>query len=79
MHTGLGKPIQGQSSSELRDGSNESSGLAGVGASGAGSGNQMTDERVDERQRGLERESGHLAGKKFSTDVGADELPNETV
>ena len=78
MYTGLGKPMQGQTSSELREGFHEPSGLASVGASGVASGNQMTDERVDERQRGLERESGDLAGKKFSTDIGADELPNES-
>ena len=60
-------------------------GLVGVGASGAASGNQMTDPGVDERQRGLDRETGDLAGKKDTlndksgdqTNVTADELAAE--
>ena len=79
VHTGLGKPIQGQTSHEKRnEPDHEGSGLVGVGASGAASGNQTADERLDPKQRGLERESGDIAGKKFSTDEGADELPNES-
>ena len=72
VHTGLGKPIQGQTSGEEKVGGG---GLVGL-ASGAESGNQMVDERVDPRQRGLEKEGGALAGKKFSTDEGAEETPN---
>ncbi|KAL8744694.1 MAG: hypothetical protein Q9184_007968, partial [Pyrenodesmia sp. 2 TL-2023] len=81
VHTGLGKPIQGQSSSELhggKAGAGREGGLAGVGASGAASGNQMVDEKTQPSQRGVEKEGGALAGKKSNTDVGADELPNES-
>ncbi|KAL8711197.1 MAG: hypothetical protein Q9220_004342 [cf. Caloplaca sp. 1 TL-2023] len=80
VHTGLGKPMQGQSSSEMRDGSKQSGGLVGVGSSGAASGNQMVDERVQPGQRGLEKEGANVSGTKGKeagvTDVGADELPN---
>ncbi|KAL9007671.1 MAG: hypothetical protein Q9173_007110, partial [Seirophora scorigena] len=44
VHQGLGKPIQGQSSSELhggKAGAGREGGLVGVGVSGAKSGNQM--------------------------------------
>lgn len=71
----MGKPIQGQSSSELhggKAGSGRGGGLAGVGASGAASGNQMVDEETQAGQRGLEKEGAILAGKKGNTEVGAD-------
>lgn len=74
MHAGLGKPVQGQTSSD------RGGGLVGVGASGAASGNQMADERTQPTQRGLEKEGGVLAGKrgKANTAIGAEELPNES-
>ena len=79
VHTGLGKPMQGQSSYEQRhESKHEGGGLLGRGASEVASGNQSADEKLDPRQRALERESGDIAGKKFSTDKGADELPNES-
>ncbi|KAI4280205.1 MAG: hypothetical protein L6R35_005956, partial [Caloplaca aegaea] len=56
VHQGLGKPVQGQSSSELHGGNTAGAGreggLVGVGASGAPSGNQMVDERMQAGQRG---------------------------
>ncbi|KAL8918435.1 MAG: hypothetical protein Q9208_007340 [Pyrenodesmia sp. 3 TL-2023] len=81
VHTGMGKPIQGQTSSELhggKAGAGREGGLAGVGASGAPSGNQMLDERTQPNQRGVEKEGGALAGTKSKTEIGADELPNES-
>ncbi|KAI4129597.1 MAG: hypothetical protein LQ338_002171 [Usnochroma carphineum] len=82
VHKGLGKPVQGQTSSELhggKAGSGREGGLAGVGASGAASGAKMADERVQVHQRGLEREGGKFAGTKSDkTEVGAEELPNES-
>lgn len=69
VHTGLGKPVQGENT---RD---RGGGLAGVGASGAASGNQMVDERVQAGQRGLEKEGGPR-GQVKGSDEGADELPN---
>ncbi|KAI4255108.1 MAG: hypothetical protein LQ352_002737 [Teloschistes flavicans] len=78
VHTGLGKPIQGQVASDAKGA--QGGGLAGVGASGAASGNQMTDERTQPSQRGLEKEGGDLAGKRGGDkiEIGADELPNES-
>ncbi|KAL8770507.1 MAG: hypothetical protein Q9209_003762 [Squamulea sp. 1 TL-2023] len=74
VHTGLGKPVQGQNVSD------RGGGLAGVGASGAASGNQRVDEEMRAGQRGLEKEGGDKAGKKGvkGSEVGADELPNES-
>ena len=68
MHTGLGHPGQGQTSTELRhDGQHTSKkhggGLAGVGAS-VGSGNQMVDTDTQPKERGIEKEEGVLAGKR---------------
>ncbi|KAL8747240.1 MAG: hypothetical protein Q9190_000859 [Brigantiaea leucoxantha] len=81
VYTGLGKPMQGQTVSDTKGGKNpggHGGGLVGVGASGAPSGNQMVDERMQESQRGLEREEGVLAGTRGDKgSVGADELPNE--
>ncbi|MCJ1409748.1 hypothetical protein MMC19_003831 [Ptychographa xylographoides] len=71
VHSGLGQPTGEKD--------NVSTGLVGRGASGAPSGNQMVDERVTPNQRGLERESDELAGKKFGSDIdGANERPNVT-
>ncbi|KAI4176668.1 MAG: hypothetical protein LQ343_000960 [Gyalolechia ehrenbergii] len=79
VYQGLGKPMQGQSSSELHDRQSRGGGLAGVGASGAASGNQMADERMQPSQRGLEKEGADVAGKKVDQGAeGADELPNKS-
>lgn len=56
MHTGLGKPLQGETSAEQRhegqhhrkNPGGKGSGLVGVGASGAPSGDQGVDEKVQE-------------------------------
>ncbi|KAI4213929.1 MAG: hypothetical protein LQ351_003624 [Letrouitia transgressa] len=81
VHTGLGKPLQGQTTNELAGGNNlggHGGGLVGVGASGAASGNQAADERTQPSQRGLEKEGGELAGKKGDkATLGAEDLPNE--
>lgn len=82
VHTGLGQPIAGQTAGEEKA---DRGSLIGVGASGAASGNQMTNGADDERQRGLDRETGNLAGKKDTlndksgdaTNVTADELAAE--
>ncbi|KAL9598547.1 MAG: hypothetical protein Q9219_004449 [cf. Caloplaca sp. 3 TL-2023] len=82
MYQGLGKPVQGQSSSELRGAVGErEGGMVGVGgAGGVPSGNQMVDERVQAGQRGLEKEgAGGVAGRKVDQGAeGADELPGES-
>lgn len=65
--------MQGQTKNEttVREG-----GLAGVGSSEAGP-MKGADERVQESQRGLEREEGVNAGKRGDkTEVGAEDLPN---
>ena len=63
VHTGLGHPGQGQTSSELRhDG--RGGGLAGVGASGVASGNQMVDTDTQPKERGLDKEEGQYAGSR---------------
>ena len=68
VHTGLGHPGSGQTSSELRhDGEHTSTkhggGLAGVGAS-VGSSNQMVDTDTQPKERALEKEEGKLAGTR---------------
>ena len=79
VHTGLGHPGQGQTSSELRHGTTKES-VGSTFASGAPSGNMMADERTQESQRGLEKEGGDLAGTKGDKggEYGAGGLPNET-
>ena len=69
MHTGLGHPGQGQTCSELtHDGGHNSSkqggGLAGVGASGVPSGNQMVDTDTQPKERALVTEEGKFAGTR---------------
>ncbi|MCJ1319498.1 hypothetical protein MMC15_004834 [Xylographa vitiligo] len=75
VHTGLGLPVE-VSATEQKYGAG--TGLVGRGASGAASGNVPVDERTTPSQRGLERESGVLAGRKFDTDGGAEETPGVT-
>lgn len=76
----MGKPVQGQTTNETKGGTKKTreGGLAGVGSSESGV-MGGADERVQESQRGLEKEEGAMAGKRGDkTEVGADELPNET-
>ncbi|KAL8786534.1 MAG: hypothetical protein Q9195_008165 [Heterodermia aff. obscurata] len=83
VHTGLGHPGQGQTSNELRHGTQGTSKKEAGGsafASGAPGGNLGADERVQESQRGLEREGGGLAGTRGDKggEYGAGEVPNES-
>ncbi|MCJ1247108.1 hypothetical protein MMC30_004319 [Trapelia coarctata] len=93
VHTGLGKPMQGQTHGDekgrlgKRDTGREG-GLAGVGASGMGLGGtgvsgvgdaKRVDERVNPDQRGLEREEAALAGQRGDKiERGAEEKVNVT-
>lgn len=82
VYTGLGKPLQGETSTEEHRRKNPGgygAGLVGTGASGAPSGNQTADERVQPSQRGIEREEATTAGTRGreKIEIGADELPNE--
>lgn len=76
MHTGLGHPGQGQTSSELRhDGdkhrNRQRAGLEGIGATG---GSGMVDERVNASQRGLERDEAVASGTRGDKGaLGAEE------
>ncbi|MCJ1352923.1 MAG: hypothetical protein MMC33_002907 [Icmadophila ericetorum] len=81
VHTGLGKPVQGQTASEKKGmgGNDGRGGLAGVGAESAHVGLAGVDERVESSQRGLERETGDLAaGKKDTAEErgGVEDKPN---
>jgi hypothetical protein len=72
----MGKPMQGQTTNETEGGTKKvrEGGLAGVGSSESG---EMKG--VQESQRGLEEEEAVMAGKRGDkTEVGAEELPNET-
>lgn len=72
--------MQGQTTNETNGGTKKvrEGGLTGVGSSESGE-MKGADEGVQESQRGLEKEEGVMAGKKGEkTEVGADELPNET-
>ena len=65
MHTGLGHPGQGQTSNELRhEGAKQGGGLAGRGASGVASSNQMVDKDTQPKERALEKEDGQFAGTR---------------
>ena len=86
VYTGLGKPLQGQTSVEQRhegqhhrkNPGGHGAGLVGVGANTVQAGNQNADERVQESQRALEREEGTEAGKRGDkTEVGAEDSLNE--
>ena len=73
VHTGLGKPAQGQTHGEEK----VHGGGLGAFSSGAPSGNQMADERIDPNQRGVERETGDMAGKETGKrEAGTTDLPN---
>lgn len=72
--------MQGQTTNETKRGTKKlrEGGLAGVGSSESGE-MKGADERVQESQRALEKEEGVMAGKRGDkTEVGAEELPNET-
>lgn len=79
MHAGLGHPGQGQTSRELRQGTGKKEAGGSAFASGAPSGNMGVDERVQEGQRGLEKEGGDRAGKKGDKggEYGAGGMENE--
>ena len=49
-----------------------------MGASGVASSGMGVDERLNPSQRGLERESGDLAGKKDTEPLGAEERVPES-
>ncbi len=81
MYSGLGKPIQGQTSAELmHDGYHHrkrpETGLVGV-AGGVPATNQGADERVQVEQSALEKKEGVRAGKRGDkTELEAEELQN---
>lgn len=78
VHTGLGHPGQGQTSNELRhDKKSHGGGLAGVGASGVPSGNQMVDPATQPSQRAPDKEEGEYAGTRGDKGANAaEDLPN---
>lgn len=68
VYTGLGKPVQGQSSAELEHNGyphrkRPETGLVGV-AGGVHATNHPVDEGVQPEQRALEKEEGEYAGKR---------------
>lgn len=72
--------MQGQTSSELRDDGEhhrkkKGTGIVGVGASGAPSGNQMTNEREDPSQRGLEKDEAQSGRRSAKRSPGTTDLP----
>ncbi|PGH12229.1 hypothetical protein AJ79_04409 [Helicocarpus griseus UAMH5409] len=74
---GLGQPIYGESSAELRhDGESHrkhhGSGLEGVGASGR---DNIVDERITANQRGLEREEAAAGKHGNKGELGAEDIP----
>ena len=80
VHTGLGHPGQGQTSSELRhEGAHTSTkqggGLAGRGASGVASSNQMVDKDTQPKERALEKEEGQFAGTRGNKGDEYPQLP----
>ena len=82
VNTGLGKPMQGQSSSELRHDGQNSGQKQGLGLAGLQSGkyntNQGVDERMDESQRSLESEHGARGTRGDKSELGAEDLPGES-
>ncbi|RPA99514.1 hypothetical protein L873DRAFT_886794 [Choiromyces venosus 120613-1] len=85
VHTGLGHPGSGQTGRELRhDGQHgRTREKLGLAAQGAQQGHRSADlgsadERVDERQRGLGREEGVMAGKKGKVNAGGAEEEAES-
>ncbi|OLN86529.1 hypothetical protein CCHL11_08519 [Colletotrichum chlorophyti] len=83
VHTGLGKPIQGQTSAELH-GSNvgrrdkESAGLEGVGASvGDNFRERRLDVGVEPGARGKTLNAGDVPGAEERTPASAEEVASE--
>ena len=90
MNAGLGKPMQGQTSNELRHegqqqgGNKEGKGLVGVGASGAPSGLKQVDPHDPDMagQRALGKEDAKIGGSGQPSagerlPVGAEEVASE--
>lgn len=69
VHTGLGKPVQGQTSGD--DKASERHGLAGLASNTAGESN-VADQRLDSNQRGLSRDDAHTKDTVADT-LGAEE------
>lgn len=83
MHTGIGKPLQGQTSSEIHKDANERhAGQGNTRESGARSELGAVDERLPgmENNRALDREEGDKAGTRGDKggEYGAGEMPNVT-
>ena len=91
MNTGLGKPMQGQTSNELRHGgqqqggNKESKGLVGIGASGAAANMKQVDSHDPDMasQRALGKESvqpGNRGGQLSAQErlpTGSEEVASE--
>ncbi|KAL9114380.1 MAG: hypothetical protein Q9187_007472 [Circinaria calcarea] len=81
VHQGLGKPLQGQTKREQRDGWKDKAGTGIIGRGASGAPNEPTkkvDERVISDQRGLGKEEGDMAGKRSDkADRSAADMPNE--
>ncbi len=82
VHTGLGKPMQGETSAELRhDGQHgrkkEKLGLAGTGASEVGQGGKQVDPHEPEfaNQRGLDKEEARSGRDKAGAPLASDRVP----
>ncbi|KAI4145918.1 MAG: hypothetical protein LQ340_006123 [Diploschistes diacapsis] len=84
VHTGYGHPGQGQTSADAKHARTQGQGLVGVGASGAQATMAAADERVDPRQRGVERETarqkdtvGETPNAEEREPVGAEQVAAE--
>ena len=69
VHTGLGKPVQGQTAGD--DKASERHGLAGL-ASNTAAENNIADQRLDPSQRGLSRDDAQTKDTVADT-LGAEE------
>ena len=79
VHTGLGHPGQGQTSSELRHDGQHTAKRAGAGLEGVGaSGGSGVDERVTPSQRALERDEAASGQRGDKTLTGAEDYPPVT-
>lgn len=79
VHKGLGHPGQGQSSAEQRHGGQRAHKKAGYGLASQGAATNetsATDPRVDESQRGLEKDEA-IRGRGNKGATGAEDLPPE--
>ena len=77
VHQGLGRPVQGQSSSELRHDAKagSSGGLEGVGASGVKSANLVDarDPEFAQSNRALEKEDAKISGRNETGGAAAED------